>query len=422
MMSHRTAPACTAAGDNAENRARVLLLMTDAGGGHRASAESLAAWVAKAGKPWEITVVNLYREILGSLEPFKRFAGFYGEDAYNFVLKRQWHACVPILHRTALAASHLRFQKASQAIHAYLRARKPAISISLMPFVNDQFLSVHASVGTRFGIVCTDLEDTRPAMWFTPTAMQGARFVCCGSEHAVEQARRAGADRRARCTGLVIHPRFFSERVRKLTQRDARLRLGLATDRFTVVVMTGGYGGAVIRDLVRRAEATAEGWQLVACCGHNDSLRRELAAETRVARNRVVPLGFTREVPELMRAADVLVTKPGPATIVEATTMGVPLVLYDGGVMPQERPNASWAEARGLAQRAADRGRVIDAVRSLERNPLLGRRMVAAQREQAQAPAGPRVIEVIEDCLASPLALALSRAREREGIAQPVFR
>jgi len=201
-------------------------------------------------------------------------------------------------------------------------------------------------------------------------------------------------------TGLVVHPKFFDEETQRLSRAEARRRLGLDPHAFTVAVLMGGYGGPSIRNIVRQLEAAENTCQVVACCGHNDRLRSELDALASASKNRVVPLGFTTEIPTIMRASDVLITKPGTTTLMEALALGVPLVLDDVNAMPQERPNAVWAEAQGVAIRLRRRREVLDVIGRLRSDPSLGRDMRSRQQERAGQPAGPRMLDVMEACLA----------------------
>ena len=51
--------------------------------------------------------------------------------------------------------------------------------------------------------------------------------------------------------------------------------------------------------------------------------------------------GFVNDMPRLMSAADVLVSKAGPATICEACIAGLPMILYDA-IPGQETGNVEY--------------------------------------------------------------------------------
>ena len=57
-------------------------------------------------------------------------------------------------------------------------------------------------------------------------------------------------------------------------------------------------------------------------------------------------LGFVRNVPELMGASDVLITKAGPGTICEGFVAGLPIILYDA-IPGQEEGNIALVEEQG---------------------------------------------------------------------------
>jgi 1,2-diacylglycerol 3-beta-galactosyltransferase len=67
--------------------------------------------------------------------------------------------------------------------------------------------------------------------------------------------------------------------------------------------------------------------QLVVVAGRNDTLRRQL--EEASWNQPTLIYGFRSDMPVLMAATDILVTKAGPATITEAGIAGLPVILYD---------------------------------------------------------------------------------------------
>jgi processive 1,2-diacylglycerol beta-glucosyltransferase len=113
------------------------------------------------------------------------------------------------------------------------------------------------------------------------------------------------------------------------SQPDARAALGIDPDAPCALVMGGGWG---LGPLAETAEALAQrGVVVLAVAGHNAPLARALGEVSR-RQPRVVPYGFTDQVPTLMAAADLVLTTPGATTCSEARAVGRPLMLLD--VMP----------------------------------------------------------------------------------------
>src|SRR5205823_8447529 len=99
---------------------------------------------------------------------------------------------------------------------------------------------------------------------------------------------------------------------------------------------------------------------LVVVCGRNDMLRRSV--DRLSARMSVRALGFTDTVADLMRAADVLVTKAGGLTLAEAFCSGVAVVVTDA-LPGQEAGNLEYVmrrEAVAYACHPAGLVQVID--------------------------------------------------------------
>lgn len=106
---------------------------------------------------------------------------------------------------------------------------------------------------------------------------------------------------------------------------DARRALGLHPDSSCVLLMGGGWG---IGQLDRIAESLAsDGHQVIAVAGNNPRMFDRLRKSAQRVPG-ITAIGFSREVPLLMSACDVVVTTSG-ATCREARAMGRGLILLD---------------------------------------------------------------------------------------------
>ena len=78
--------------------------------------------------------------------------------------------------------------------------------------------------------------------------------------------------------------------------------------------------------------------------GRNIKLKADL--EVRTWDNPTYIYGFTKDMPDFMRASDVLVTKAGPGTIAEALIASLPIILYSK-LPGQEDGNVRFVESVG---------------------------------------------------------------------------
>jgi UDP-N-acetylglucosamine:LPS N-acetylglucosamine transferase len=108
-------------------------------------------------------------------------------------------------------------------------------------------------------------------------------------------------------------------------QAGARERLAVPAGAPCALLMDSGWGFA---PLPAAAAALADaGVHVLAVAGRNPRLERRLA-KVAAAQPRVRAYGFTDRVPELMAAADLVITSSGD-TCTEARTVGRPLLLLD---------------------------------------------------------------------------------------------
>ena len=242
----------------------------------------------------------------------------------------------------------------------------------------------------RLIVAVTDLHPH--AFWIVP----GADHYAVASEGTRQTLIARGvAAERITVTGIPVDPRFAA----LPSSSAARARLQLPIDRPVALLTGGGFGVGPIRDIVRRVvardEARGRRLCLAVVCGHHPSLVRALE---RLSVPREVTLrvfGFTEEMPSLMAASDVLVTKPGGLTVSEALAVGLPMILY-GTIPGQEAHNEQFLLEQGVAVVAERPRAVADALAAWLRDPAqvdaMRRRMAVLQRPHAALDLTDRLI------------------------------
>ncbi len=124
--------------------------------------------------------------------------------------------------------------------------------------------------------------------------------------------------------------------------------------------------------------------------GRAETLRRQLEA---IAPPGHRVLGFTRVMPELMHLADVVVTKGGPQTIVEALCARKPILVM-GSLPGQEQGNEELIERHGVGFAATSPERLAARLDLLMRDHERREAMAAATVEVAHPGAADQVAKV----------------------------
>jgi 1,2-diacylglycerol 3-beta-galactosyltransferase len=160
-------------------------------------------------------------------------------------------------------------------------------------------------------------------------------------------------------TGAVVHPKFADVH---LTKVQARAQLGWDADARIVLMVGGGDGMGPLVATAKAVDALPVESQLVVVAGRNQQMKAALDAVQWKHPTRIY--GFVDDMPAFMKAADLLITKAGPATITEAALMGLPMVL-SGAIKFQESPNVDYVVEQGAGLYAPGPQRVAECVASI---------------------------------------------------------
>jgi 1,2-diacylglycerol 3-beta-galactosyltransferase len=371
----------------------VLLFTIDAGGGHRAAACALAAAAEETKAAFRLRVES-FQQVLAELDILERVTGVSIEDGYNLILRERWNAAMVPLLRLMHAAIRVRRRAIVRTLAAWLRQQpRPAAIVSVIPNFNGVIRDAirEAIPGTPLVVVLTDFADFPPRFWIEP----GLDRVVVGSDEARAQALAIGIppERVSRVSGMVMHPRFYRAGGPAVRGR-VRGELGVREADFAVTLLFGGKGSPEMGPLAERLLAADPAFRVVAICGDNPALFESLAPLEGRAGGRLVRLGFTDRVADLLAASDLLVTKPGPGSLSEAFHQRVPVIVTRNvHTIPQERFNTDFVRDRGLGL-VVSRTRDIPAAALRLFRDVPGR---AAIRERLAAlPENRAVYEVVD--------------------------
>jgi hypothetical protein len=370
----------------------VVLLIVDAGGGHRAAATALSDAASQQGRPFRLRVVNA-QDLLARFDFMGRLTGRNLQQQYNRLISSQrTRGLVPLLRVYQWLIRRLRGPLARQ-VAAVLRQRPPALVVSLFPNLNAVFRDAvrRACPDRQFWVVLTDLADFPPHFWLEA----GLDRVVVGSRRAAEQAHAVGLppEHVHRASGMVLHPRFYP-RADGAARATAREGWGLPPEAFVVLMLFGGKGSSEMRPLAEALLQAVPAGHVVAVCGDNPPLFEALAEVEARSAGRLHRVGFTRRVADYLAAADVLVTKPGPGSLMEAFQQGVPVVVTcNDATIPQERFNAGWVAEKGLGLVVGAWPEMASAVAALAGDPS---RLARLRANVAALPANRAVFEVLD--------------------------
>ena len=122
--------------------------------------------------------------------------------------------------------------------------------------------------------------------------------------------------------------------------------------------------------------------------GRNEKLKAKLDARKWRIPTRIY--GFTRDLPDFMRAADAVVTKAGPGTIAEALIAGLPIIL-NARLPGQEDGNVTFVQKERVGVWAPRSERVVQTLKKWLENPN-DRERFSENCRRAARPESARII------------------------------
>ncbi len=253
---------------------------------------------------------------------------------------------------------------------------QPDVIISIHPLINRAAIKAIRTLDLPipFITVVTDMVSIHHS-WYEP----GADGYIVPTEDAKRLYLKRGLDpKKVHVIGMPIDPKF----TRPIgSKEELRERFHLRQDLPVVLLVGGGDGAGGLQAAVRAISQARLPVQILVVTGRN---RRLYAHLQRTRASLHVPatiFGFVQNMPELMHAADVIITKAGPGTISEALSCHLPIIL-SGYVPGQEEGNVSYVVNNNVGTMAHDSLELVDALRRLIKpgSPELRQQVANAQR------------------------------------------
>jgi 1,2-diacylglycerol 3-beta-galactosyltransferase len=312
---------------------RILFLMSDTGGGHRAAAEAIIE-ALKTRYPGELEceMVDVFRHY--TRFPYTRMPEFYPWLINNS--KSSWGAGYRFSNTrsSARALSRGFYSYSETRLKQMIREHPTDLVVNVHSVLARPCLEAYSRLPERppYVVVVTDLVSTH-YFWYD----RRAERTLVPTQEAYDRGLKAKlTPEQMRITGLPVHPKFAEKLKDKAT---ARAELGWDLDLPAILMVGGGDGMGPLYKTSRAVNARNLPCQIAIIAGRNKQLKDNL--DTSEWNQPTHTYSFVTHMPLLMAAADILVTKGGPATLCEACIARVPSIIYDA-IPGQETGNVEW--------------------------------------------------------------------------------
>jgi processive 1,2-diacylglycerol beta-glucosyltransferase len=331
---------------------KILMTVLDAGAGHRTPAIAVRdAIEAMSPGSYRIDVVDL-AEASGALADGRRMRGFWDYCLAHPSAARFFYSSLDALSLLAPISLPLGFPRSIAKGRRYIESYDPDIVFSTHYFMAS--IAARARDALRLPIkVLSYVTDPFDAFAFWCEKRVDSLMV--STEDARDRALALGYPaEKIEILPFPIHSRFS----RPVRDRESVLRdLGLDPALPTLVCSQGGQGIGVLTERIEEISKRSTPVNVIAVCGKNAEavarLERAAADGAGRSRTRIAPLGYVSTMPELLRAADILVAKAGASTTFEAVACGLPTI-FTSWAIQSERPNMEYLIKAGAGWYAPD--------------------------------------------------------------------
>lgn len=361
----------------------IVFYFSDTGGGHRSAAEAI------------IEAINLeYKDMVTTemVDFFKDYAPLpfnHAADMYPYMVK------APQLWSASFYATDGRTQArvltttmwpiARRAARSLVQSHPADLIVTVHPFANSFALKALGKNRPPFINVVTDMVTTH-ALWFD----NRADLILVPTETARQRAIKYNmAPEKVCVVGLPVADRYCQPLGEKALLRK---KLGWSVDKQAVLLVGGGEGMGPLAKTAQAIDASGLDVALVIVCGRNHRLKETLQGMK--WENPTFIYGFTREMPDFMRASNFIVTKAGPGTIAEALNAQLPIILYSK-LPGQEDGNVTFVQEEGAGVWAPTPQEVVRALTRWISRPEECKRVVENCRRAGRPEAARTIAHMI---------------------------
>ncbi len=353
---------------------KILYLFSDTGGGHRSAANAL---------------IKTVEEIMGDNAPRQEMTDVFASS--NKLISLLANLYAPVIKYCPFlwgALYHVTNNKlyivimdkisdpfVSKKLQELIKEKNPDIIVSVHPVTNHIAAKAMKRINHNVPLLTVVTDPvTFHRVWICPQVDK----IVLATEDAKTLCRKYGFGLdNIEVLGFPIDPKFFKTSSPK---KELRETIGIAPGKFTVLFMGGGEGGGNIYEFISELNKGNLDIQLIIITGRNHLLKKKLEDNSSKFKFPMKIFGFTDQVADIMGASDLIITKAGPGTIIEAVSKSLPIILTS--FLPgQEEGNVEYVLTMQLGDMVKDRKGIVQAVQNIMQPENYKRRVSALRKE-----------------------------------------
>lgn len=303
----------------------VLILTIANGAGHTQAAKAIAS-------AWQNLQPDIPARVVEVSEYMSPFARFTHVTAYLWLVKNApavWEKIDSYQKRQMQTSPTWFYRRECRKLFDLAREIEPSAIVATEVGCGEIAALIKRDLSLDIPFVAVNVNYDADRAWIQTET----DFYCLVNDKAREDFVKLGASpEKIAAWGVPMQTGFAapSEDERKTERRIVGEWLDLPFDAPLILVAGGGEGLGKIEEIARKLLESESSAAIVVLAGNNKKLKEncETLRKTPAAEKRLRVLGWTNRVPQLFRAADILISKLGN-TFDEAMTCGLPIIALE---------------------------------------------------------------------------------------------
>lgn len=322
----------------------IVILYASVGGGHFKAAEGVKNYILKNYPDCKVEMVDALKYtnkvvdkiVIKSYVNMARYSPKVWGEIYKFSEKQYSVASFSNAVQKLLSIKLLKL----------LKDISPDAIITTHPFITEMVahLKKRKKIDTQLNVIMTDYASHK--FWELKPEYVNRYFVA--NEEMKYGLVHNGINKdKIFVTGIPFSPAFLEEHNKEEIYKE----FDLNPQTKTVLFFGGGeYGLSNVKEFVSGLLNIKEKIQVVAIAGKNKRTQKMFKKIASEHDKKVIVLGYTTKIPELMSIANLVVSKPGGLTTTEILVSHVPFVIINP-IPGQEEENSRFLLNNGAAIR-----------------------------------------------------------------------
>lgn len=350
---------------------KILVMYARYGSGHKSIAEYVAKYIEEHNDKVEVKILDI--------TDYGNFIGRMSVKLMDWVCKRRpeliFDTAYEILDHKLSSLGHNVFSRKcydNESLRKIIKNYNPDITIS-SHFYCSNIIHYYNDIKLINSKLFTIITDYRTHEWWTKNHKKETGFIV-GNEMVKEELIRRGVDpKKVYAFGLPLN----IAQINKLDPDEFILKRYNLTGNKKIYLFFGGStaGSMYYYDYFKTIAKMNLNADIIFISGKNEKLKYkcEKYVKNKGIKN-ITVLGFSTDVFNLMKISDLVISKPGGATVTECLEMKVPMILVPG-MGGQEKYNARFMSKKKYGVKARGLWSFRRCLNKIEKNPNIINKM-----------------------------------------------